>query len=135
MPRPDLKSLLAIDALTCFALFLLCLFFTAAIATLTGLPPLVISLAGWILLPSAALMLIAALGNPPHRGLAKLVVAGNLAWVAASFAILAIFWAALTPLGAVLVAGQAGAVLILAWLEARAIAAAIAPKKPEAHLV
>jgi hypothetical protein len=119
----NLKNTLIIDAITCGALFLLCVFATATVAALLGLPSGVVTVAGWIGLPSAALMLFVASQTEPSKGLTNLIAIGNLGWVAASFAVLAIFAGQMSWLGIAVVAVQALVVLDLAVLEAKGAAA------------
>lgn len=119
----NLKNTLIIDAITCTALFILCVFATATVAALLGLPSDVVTVAGWIGLPSALLMLFVANQKVPSKGLANLIAVGNLGWVAASFAVLAIFAGEMTWLGIAVVAVQAIVVLDLAILEAKGAAA------------
>lgn len=123
MPRFTLKTVLIADAVTCAAMFLLCVLAAAPAASLAGLPVGVVRAAGWICLASAALMLVAALPSTPSKGLANLIAVGNLGWVAASFAVIAIFAGQMSWLGIVVVAGQALVVLDMALLEARGAAA------------
>lgn len=118
----NLKNTLIIDAITCITLFILCIFATATVVALLGLPSGVVTVAGWIGLASALLMIFAATRTPPSKGLANLIAVGNLGWVAASAAVLVIFWNQLSVLGVILVAVQAVVVLELAFLEARGAA-------------
>lgn len=119
----NLKNTLIIDAITCTALFVLCVFATATVAALLGLPAGVVTVAGWIGLPSALLMLFVARQPVPSKGLANLIAVGNLGWVAASFAVLAVFAGQMTPLGIVVVVVQAIGVLVFAIYEAKGAAA------------
>ncbi len=119
----NLKNTLIIDAVTCTALFVLCVFATATVAALLGLPSDVVTAAGWIGLPSALLMLFVAHQKAPSKGLANLIAVGNLGWVAASFAVLTIFASQMTWLGIAVVAIQAVVVLDLAIFEAKGAAA------------
>lgn len=119
----NLKSTLIIDAATCAALFVLCVFATATVAALLGLPTDVVTVAGWIGLPSALLMLFVANQKAPSKGLANLIAVGNLGWVAASLAVLIIFAGQMTWLGIAVVAIQAVVVLDLAIFEAKGAAA------------
>lgn len=123
MPNFRLKTILIIDAITCGALFLSCVFATATVAALLGLPSGVVTVAGWIGLPSAALMLFVANQKAPSKGLANLIAIGNLGWVAASFAVIAVFAGQMSWLGIAIVAVQALVVLDLAFLEAKGAAA------------
>ena len=123
MPHFNLKTILIIDAITCAALFLLCVFATATVAALLGLPSGVVTVAGWIGLTSAALMLFVASQTEPSKGLTNLIAIGNLGWVAASFAVIAVFAGQMSWPGIVIVAVQALVVLDLALLEAKGAAA------------
>ena len=117
-----LKNTLIIDAITCTGLFVFCVFATATVATLLGLPSEVVTVAGWIGLPSALLMLFVANQKVPNKGLANLIAVGNLGWVIASFAVLAIFAGQMTALGIAVVIGQAIGVLVFAIYEAKGAA-------------
>ena len=123
----NLKNTLIIDAITCTALFVLCVFATATVAALLGLPSEVVTVAGWIGLPSALLMLFVANQKEPSKGLANLIAIGNLGWVAASFAVLAIFAGQMTALGIAMVIVQAIGVLVFAIYEAKGAAALSRP--------
>ena len=115
----NLKNVLIIDAITCTGLFVLGVFATATVAALLGLPSEVVTVAGWIGLPSALLMLFVATQKAPSKGLANLIAVGNIGWVAASFGILAIFAGQMTWVGIIVVAVQALVVLDLAFFEAK----------------
>jgi hypothetical protein len=119
----NLKNILIIDAVTCMGLFVLGVFATATIAALFGLPSEVVTVAGWIGLPSALLMIFVAKQQHPSRALANLIAVGNLGWVAASFAVIAVFAGQMTWLGIAVVAVQAIIVLDLAIFEAKGAAA------------
>ena len=123
----NLKNTLIIDAITCTALFVLCVFATATVVALLGLPSEVVTVAGWIGLPSALLMLFVANQKEPSKGLANLIAIGNLGWVAASFAVLAIFAGQMTALGIAIVIVQAIGVLVFAIYEAKGAAALSRP--------
>lgn len=118
----NLKNTLIIDAITCTGLFVFCVFATATVATLLGLPSAVVTVAGWIGLPSALLMLSVANQKVPSKGLANLIAVGNLGWVIASFAVLAIFAGQMTTLGIAVVIVQAIVVLVFAIYEAKGAA-------------
>ncbi|MDK2760969.1 MAG: hypothetical protein KYX64_06375 [Sphingopyxis sp.] len=119
----NLKNTLIIDAITCAVLFVTCVFATATVAALLGLPSEVVTVAGWIGLPSALLMLYVSSQKMPSKGLANLIAVGNLGWVAASLAIIAVFAGQMTWLGIVVVAVQAAVVLDLAIFEVKGAAA------------
>jgi hypothetical protein len=103
-------------------LFVFCVFATATVATLLGLPSDVVTVAGWIGLPSALLMLFVASQKVPSKGLANLIAVGNLGWVLASFAVLAIFAGQMTAFGIAVVIVQAIGVLLFAIYEAKGAA-------------
>ncbi|MFN4097932.1 MAG: hypothetical protein ACK4GG_14310, partial [Sphingomonas sp.] len=93
---------------------------------LLGLPSEVVTVAGWIGLPSALLMLFVANQKIPNKGLANLIAIGNLGWVIASFAVLAMFAGQMTALGIAVVIVQAIGVLVFAIYEAKG--AAVLPR-------
>lgn len=117
-----LKNTLIIDAITCTGLFVFCVFATATVATLLGLPSELVTVAGWIGLPSALLMLFVAYQKTPSKGLANLIAIGNLGWVIASFAVLAMFAGQMTAIGIAVVIVQAIGVLVFAIYEAKGAA-------------
>ena len=119
----NLKNSLVIDAITCSILFLACVFATAPVAALLGLPTGLVAAAGWIGPPSAALMLFVAGQKNPSRTLANLIAIGNLGWVAASFAVLAMFAGQMSWTGIAILVVQAIVVLELALFEAKGAAA------------
>jgi hypothetical protein len=118
-----LKNTLIIDAITCTGLFVFCVFATATVAAILGLPSELVTVAGWIGLPSALLMLFVAYQKEPSKGLANLIAVGNLGWVIASFAVLAIFAGQMTAIGITVVIVQAIGVLVFAIYEAKGAAA------------
>ena len=118
-----LKNTLIIDAITCTGLFVFCVFVTATVAAILGLPSELVTVAGWIGLPSALLMLFVAYQKEPSKGLANLIAVGNLGWVIASFAVLAIFAGQMTAIGITVVIVQAIGVLVFAIYEAKGAAA------------
>lgn len=124
MSHFSLKNTLIIDGITCSVLFLLCLFGTSLLASRLGLPAHVLLVAGWIGLPSALLMFFVARQKRPSLMLANIIALGNLAWVAASFMVLANFAGQMTSLGMAVVTAQALAVLAFAILEAQGVKAA-----------
>jgi len=123
----NLKVILAFDGVTCAAIFLLSLVAAVPIAALLGLPVLVVTVAGWICAASAALMFGVAAQAAPNAALTRLIAIGNLGWVAASFAVIAVYAAQLTGIGLVLIAAQAVAVLGFAILEWKGAAAQSLP--------
>jgi hypothetical protein len=123
-PRP----LLLVDAATCTAMGVALIAASGPIAGLTQLPAPLLSGAGVALLPVAALMALVASRRPlPAAGL-RLVVVGNLLWIAASIALLVGGWVAPNALGTAFVLAQAIAVAALAMLEYLALRRLAAPR-------
>lgn len=112
------RTLLA-DAATCAAMGLFLVLAGAPIAGLTDLPPALVREAGLLLLPFALFVLWASRreGGWP----ARTVAIANLAWVAASLALLAGPWIAPNLLGACLIAVQTIAVAGFAALQFHAL--------------
>ena len=109
-----LRNVLRFDALTCAALGVGLVAGRDMLSAWLGLSPGLLLAAGVILFPSALAMVIAAASG--SKALVWLVVAGNLAWIVASFVVVAL--APLTAVGNAVVIAQALAVAVLAWLEA-----------------
>lgn len=127
MPNFTLKQTLIADGITCTGLFLLGVFATATVAQLLGLPTTIIAVAGWIGLPSAALMFFVVGQQRPSKALANFIAVGNFVWVAASLVVLALYAQSLTTLGIIVVAVQALVVLefaIFEWRGAKALSQA-----------
>ncbi len=114
--RFNLKQLLVVDALTCLVTGLLLVAASAPLAGLLGLPQNLLFYAGVVLFPCAGLMVMAArkLSTP----LVWLVIAGNVAWAAASVVVAFAFEP--TALGLAFVLAQAAVVAALGILEWRA---------------
>lgn len=117
-----LGAVLLFDAATCLAMGVALLALAGMLAPILGLPAPLLRWAGALLLPCALLMAIAGRRVPPPRALVWLIVAGNLAWVAASGYVAAAL-PGITAAGQFVVVGQALAVLVLAVLEWRGSAA------------
>jgi hypothetical protein len=117
----SLRNVLRFDALTCLAMGVLLLGLPSRLANLFALPPALLWWAGVVLLPCAALMWIAARLASRAPLLARLVVAGNVAWVIASIAVVVEFNPA--PIGWLFVVAQAAAVVVIAALEYRGLRA------------
>lgn len=115
------RTIFAVDALTCLVMGLLLVSFSGALAALLGLPGRLLSVAGVVLLPCAALMYLAARSVGPNPLLGWTVVIGNLAWVLASIAIAAMLAPPLPGMAFLL--AQAAAVAVLAALEMRGLRA------------
>jgi hypothetical protein len=124
MAAPSLRRVLGVDAATCVAMGLLLVAAAAPLATLLGLPQPLLTGAGIVLFPCAALMAATAAMRRPAPWLAWGVIAGNAAWVLASIGVLLMF--DLTALGIAFVVVQAAVVLGLLVIERRALTAASA---------
>jgi hypothetical protein len=112
-----LRRVLAFDALTCAAMGLLLLLATAPLVALLGLPHMLLVEAGAILLAFALFILWAMRSLAHTLWPLGAVIAGNLLWVLASFALLAGPWLQPTALGIAFVSVQALAVAGLAGVE------------------
>jgi len=127
--RPSLRTLVAVDALTCAAMGAVLLLASAPLAALTDIPQALLFYAGLSLLPIAAFMAVIARRPVVARWALWSIVGGNVLWVAASALLLAGGLIAPNALGWLFVGGQAAVVALLAKLEldaARAPAAALA---------
>lgn len=110
-----LRRILALDAASCVVMGLAMGLAAAPLASLFGLPDDLLRAAGLLLLPLAAFIGWLASRAAPPPLLVWIVIVGNLAWTAQSFALLGQY--APSPLGTAFVAAQAVAVLGLAGLE------------------
>lgn len=135
IPAPSLlqRSLL-VDALASGAFGLALVAGAGLAAAPLGLPEALLRGAGAVLLPFAALVLwLARLPVPPPPAVQALI-AGNLAWVAASLLLLASGWVRPTPLGQLLVVAQA--LLVAGFAVAQAMGLRSRPARaaqPAAH--
>ena len=123
-PVHSLRNILLVDAVTCAAMGALLAFGSGPIGGLTAIPPALLFCAGLSLFPIAAFMAVVATRRVIRPAAARLVVVGNVLWVAGSALLLASGWIAPNPLGVAFVAGQALAVAGLAWLEHAALGGA-----------
>ena len=112
-----LRRILGLDSASCAAMGLMMSLGSTALAPLFGLAQGLVFGAGVALLPLAALLGWLASRPSPPRLPVWLVIAGNVAWTAESFVLVAQQQAHITPLGTAFVGGQALAVLALALLE------------------
>jgi hypothetical protein len=114
--RITLRQWLLVDALTCVITGLAFVFATRPLAVLFGLPDALLTYAGLVLFPCAALMLLAAriLAKP----LVWTIVAGNYAWALGS--IVVAFALEPTSIGLAFTVAQALVVAALGWFEQRA---------------
>lgn len=118
----NLKNILIADAITCGGVFAIGLFAAPPVGALLGLPATVVSIGGWICLAAALLMVAAVLQQIANPALVKLIMLGNLGWVAASFAVVATFATQMTVVGIAVIVVQALAVLAFAILEGKGVA-------------
>lgn len=117
----SLRSLLNIDAATCAAMGLLLTIGADSVARITLLPSALLFYAGAGLFPVALFMAFIAARSVIHPIPAKLIIGGNILWVAASVLLLAGSWVAPNAAGVGFVLVQAAAVAVLAWLEHTAL--------------
>jgi hypothetical protein len=117
---PSLRAALLLDAAASGVAGGVMLAGAGVLAPLLGLPAMLLTVAGALLLPFALAVGLLARRAPP-RGLAWAVVAVNEAWVVASVALLVGAWVAPTALGVAFVLAQAGIVAVFALLQAHAL--------------
>jgi hypothetical protein len=112
-----MRRILYFDAATCLAMGLALVLFAQPLAPLLGLPVLLLEIAGALLLPIGGFIAWVASASGFLRTGAWLVIAGNAAWVLASFYLLLSGAVAPKPLGYAFVLVQALAVALIAALE------------------
>lgn len=110
-----LRRILALDAASCAAMGSAMSFAALPLASLFGLPDGLVRVAGLLLVPLAGFIAWLASRHAPPPWLVWIVIVGNLAWTAESFALLGQY--SPTPIGTAFVVIQALAVLGLAGLE------------------
>ncbi|MFZ5756015.1 MAG: hypothetical protein ACOY3X_03870 [Pseudomonadota bacterium] len=113
-----LRQVLLADAASSIGMGVLLTAGAGLLAAPLGLSQTLLLVAGLALFPCAALMVAAA--RTQNRALTGLIVAGNVAWVLASIAVLEL-WPGITTAGMAFVAAQAVAVTVLAALEWRGL--------------
>lgn len=113
-----LKKILALDAITCALMGVVLVSFASILCELMGVSKDLLFYAGCLLFPTAAFMAFLSCQDDPSASGVRLVVIGNIAWVAASFLVLAI--ADPNLVGAGLIILQALVVVLFAWAEFRA---------------
>lgn len=114
-----LQNILLLDAATCVGAGALMAFGSSFVAGLTAIPAPLLTWAGLILFPCAALMIFAGLQAVPPRPVVWLIVLGNIGWVIASLGIFAFI--APNALGVIFILAQAAVVAVLALLEHNAM--------------
>jgi hypothetical protein len=120
-PLIPLRPLLWFDATTCIAMSALLAAAGGPLSPILGLPNVLLMEAGILLLLFALFVGWAATRTDPS-GVARIVLAANIAWVIGSLALLAGPWLQPTLLGTAFVAVQALAVVgigLLQWAATR----------------
>lgn len=117
-PQRLLRSVLFVDALTCLGCGTLTLAAAGSLAELTRIPLGILTPAGTALLPIAAFLALVGAAGTRSAAAVGAVVAGNLAWCAASLWLMTVV--AMTGWGYAFVAAQALVVLGLSVIELRA---------------
>lgn len=117
-----LRTVLRLDGLVCLAMGGALVALADSLAGPTGLTPTFLTLAGALLLPVGLFILAVAWPAEPPRAGVALVVAGNALWVVASIGVVVTAVVNPTPLGTMLILGQAAAVAVIAVLEAAPLA-------------
>jgi hypothetical protein len=112
-----LRKILFVDAATCAAMGGLLTLAAEPVWQLTQIPPMLLFYAGLSLFPIGAFMAIVAMGSPVGPGATRLIIAGNVLWIAASLGLLLSGWIAPNGLGAAFILAQAIAVGVLTTLE------------------
>lgn len=125
-----LRLALAADALASGAMALLLLAGADLLAPWLGLPASFLRWTTALLFPFVALLAWAALRQPTPLGATRLIVATNLAWVAASLAFAALQPFAISALGTAFVLAQAVALLGLAALQWSGLRLGLAASRP-----
>ena len=115
-----LKKLLGLDGITCALMGVVLVTAAPALEVVLDLPQHLLLAAGYLLFPIAAFMAAMAWWTSTWMPGVRLIIAGNLAWVAASIAVLLLTGP--NALGAVFLVAQALVVALLALAEARAVA-------------
>lgn len=113
----SLKTLLALDAAACTIMGAALLLGSTQIAALTGIPAALLFWAGATLIPAAAFMAASARAVRVPAWAAMVVVIGNVVWAAASLLLPLFGLISPSAAGWAFLAGQAGAVAVLARLE------------------
>jgi hypothetical protein len=113
-PAFTLRQVLWLDAVTCALMGAALIAASGWLSAYTAIPQPLLFWAGVVLVPIAIFM--ALVGWRPSAFGAWIIIAGNVVWVAASIALLAVliapnFW------GVAFIVVQAVAVAALAWLE------------------
>jgi len=112
-----LRRALLLDAAASGAMGVLFLLAAGSLAGLLGLPVALLRYVGaFLILFAAALLWIATRSNAP-AAVIRVIVVGNVLWVAASVFLLVSGFVSPTPLGEAVILAQAVVVLVFAYLE------------------
>jgi hypothetical protein len=112
-----LRRVLLLDAATSVACGLLMTAGAGVLSSLLDLPQALLSEAGLLLFPFAALVWYTATRNSPPRALVWLIIGSNALWALDSIALLLSGWVSPNLLGEAFVLAQAIVVAVLAELE------------------
>jgi Na+/melibiose symporter-like transporter len=123
---PALARALRLDAAASGAMGLLLAVGAPALQPMFGLPTSLLRAVGVFLLPFAVALLLLAPRANRALGPVRLIIAGNLLWIAASVVVVVATRGTITLLGEAFVLGQAAAVALFVYLEARALRGATA---------
>lgn len=116
-----LKTTLLLDAATCLLMGVLLAVVPGFVSGITALPQPLLFYAGALLIPIGLFMAATAFWWLGSTAAVWLIIVGNVGWVIASLALLAI----VTPngLGVAFILAQALVVAVFAWIEYRALRA------------
>lgn len=117
----SLRPLLLADAATCAAMGALLALAPEPIGQLTEIPVALLFYAGLGLFPIAAFMATVATRPTIRTAGVRLIILGNLGWVAGSVLLLLAGWIGPNALGTAFILAQALAVALLAGLEQGAL--------------
>ncbi|MCX2722149.1 hypothetical protein [Roseibium salinum] len=120
---PSLKSVLALDALTCAVMGVALMAGAPLLETLTAIPAGLSFAAGVLLIPVAAFMAVVAARFTAEPRAVWLVIAGNGGWVAASLVLVGAELIQPNAFGVAFILVQAAAVTALALMEFGALRA------------
>lgn len=111
-----LKRVLFLDAASCVGMGAGLALAGEALAAPLGLPAMLLTGAGIVLIPIGLFMAFVGSRAAPPALLVWLIILGNVAWVAKSLGVVVLF-PAITALGTAFVLAQAAWVALMAWLE------------------
>lgn len=121
MPDAPLRRALLLDAVASGTMGVGLIVLAETMTTFLGLPVTLLRWAGVLLVPYALVVAWVGTRRPVKRGAAIEIVIVNIAWIAASLALLALPVIQPTTLGSIFVVGQAAAVGLFALLQTAGI--------------